>query len=204
MVIHPAIEIMDSIGDGFGLFYNPSCTLCRAFIHQHFDLRVKTKYAGKKEFVLAWEMENLVSSQFKEILESAGLEGADYRPVYSSKGELIWYQLVPRNILPPAHPSNDFIIAARHNAGDNGKCRTCGFISYHPRKDLPPYYSSSILETAKDFNRSFKYFGMGAFPRPWTIVSQKVRQLFLKHKAKSARFEPVFLIEDSGLSGSME
>ena len=88
LVIDPAIEIADSIGDDFGLFYDPSCSLCRAFIHQHSDLRVKAKYAGKKEFVSASEREHLVSPQFKEILESAGLEGAGYRPVYSSKGEL--------------------------------------------------------------------------------------------------------------------
>ena len=55
------------------------------------------------------------------------------------------------------------------------------------------YYSKSSLETTKDFNCSLEYFGAGAYPRPWIIVSQKVRQLFLKHKAKSARFEPVFL-----------
>ena len=83
-----------------------------------------------------------------------------------------------------------------HNAGDDGKCRTCGFISYLPRKGMPSYYSRSSLENAKDFNRSLEYFGAGAYPRPWIIVSQKVRQLFLKNKAKSARFEPVFLIED--------
>jgi len=61
----------------------------------------------------------------------------------------------------------------------------------------PYYYPATVRDTATDFNRSSEHLGMFPYPITLTIISQRVRQLFLKYKVKRARFEPVILVDEN-------
>lgn len=152
------------------------------------DLEILKSDLGNRDIVNSTENEYIVSNKLKEILEAENFEEVSFRPVYTKKKhEHIAYQIIIGNYLPCLHSKTDLKIGNddwRYNIR-----------SYIMKEDTVLYYPREILTKAKDFNLSSEYFGTGIFPRPMRVVSQRVRQLFIKNKIKGIDFEPIFLVD---------
>lgn len=187
--LNPKYECLNPYESNFGKVFGEYRSGCKFYTNQLMDLEVRKKDIGKKEILRTYEAEEIiVSSRLKEILESYDLESINFRNVYT-KGEKdpIAYQIVISNILSNLHPKTKLNIAI--------DAKQIGFTSYTMKTDELFYYPSSAFRSAKDFNLSSEYFGIGFYPIRLKIVSQNVRQIFLKEKIKGIEFTPIF-IED--------
>lgn len=172
---------------GYGKFFDEHIPGCRFYTKQHSDIQILKKDLAKRDIIRSIENEYLVSIRTKEILENEKVDGLKFRPVYTKKeNELIAFQLIIENILPSLHEETRLDIA-----NDDWRYN---FKSYTLKQDTSLYFTPEILEKGKDFNITAEYFGIGAFPRPIKIVSQRVRQIIIKNKVKGIEFEPVFII----------
>jgi hypothetical protein len=174
-------------GDDPGQYYDRRCEKCNIYVDQRTDLMIKKKDLGTRDLLTSWENELLISCKLKAMFESERITGIQFRPVYT-KGEVVpvAYQLVVSNVLPPCERYSDLTV--------NINCSQCGFKSYAAPTDKPLKYPKAIQENILDFNRSSEYFGMGFYPRPIIVMSQRVRQLLIGNKVKGVHFTPIALV----------
>jgi hypothetical protein len=161
---------------------------CGFFTKQIKDLMIRKKDLGKKDILKSYDEEIIVSLRLWEILKNEKLKGLEFRPVYT-KGEIepVAYQVIIGNQLPKLQSKTRMDIAINKPQ--------FGFVSYTMESYDFLYYSHDDFKNAKDFNITTEYFGIGLYPRPLRIVSQKVRQVLLKEKIKGIEFEPIYFEE---------
>jgi hypothetical protein len=172
----------------YGMFFDEYANGCGVYTKQHSDLQILKRDLGQRDIFRSTENEYLVSIKLKSLIESEKLTGVIFRPVYTKKdNELIAYQMIIENKLPLLHEKTALEIANEDSR--------CNFMSYIKRREEPLVYEKETQKAIKDFNITSEYFGIGVFPRPIRIVSQKVRQILLKNKIKGIEFEPVFIVD---------
>lgn len=161
---------------------------CKSYTRQHSDLEILKRDLGKKDILISIENEYIVSPRLKNILDKENLTGLKYRPVYTKKdAELVAYQMIIENRFAPLHQKTTLKVV------NNDKI--CSFNTFIRKREDPLFYSNESIGDAKDFNITSEYFGIGVFPRPVRIVSQRVRQVFLKNRIRGVEFEPVFILD---------
>lgn len=182
-----SLRLVDSVyEDEPEALYVRRCTRCNVYIDQKQDLIIKKKTFRPKMVAMAWEEELIVSPDVKSLIEKNGWEHVEFRPVFNKvkKTSPIANQLIVTHILPPIHDKTELNRVA--------PCPSCHFKSFRLTREHAIYYAQEEIDQFADFNRTFEYFGSGFFPRPYVIVSKKVRDCFLKHQMKDATFEPIF------------
>ncbi|MCL6600918.1 MAG: hypothetical protein K6T81_19610 [Alicyclobacillus macrosporangiidus] len=177
---------LDLRGDDFK-YYERLCPACRVYINQKSDLVLK-KEMGKRDIGMTYAHEYLISPRLKSIFEREHITGVQYRPVsHRNYEEPVAYQLVVTNTLPPLHPSSDL-----ESSGTD--CEVCGFRSVLKPWVKPLAYAAEVQSQLQDFNRSTEFFGIGIYPRPSIMASQRVRQLLIANKVEPVQYEPVLFV----------
>ncbi|HJV17908.1 MAG TPA: hypothetical protein VJ546_11100, partial [Bacillales bacterium] len=166
--------------------YSLRCPTCKVYIEQNKDLIIKKKTFGAKMISLSWEEELIVSPDVKNLFEESKIENLDFRPVFNNYEEInpIAYQVIATNILP----SNDTRTEMRQVIS----CDSCNFKSFVLTPEHAMYYSKDEINKFHDINRTYEFFGSGFFPRPYLVVSKKVREMVLNNKVKGVTFQPIF------------
>lgn len=170
-----------------GLFYDEYVPGSEIYTKQKCDLRIRKGSLGKKDIILSYEWERIVSLRLKKVLESAELRGINLRPVYcKSEVDPIAYQIIATNILPK------FSLGTKIYEDMDKKQKKYNFKCYNYDWDTLFYYDKTDKAKFKDFSYSVEYFGSGFYPSRFLIVSQKVRQIFLAEKVRNIEYTPIF------------
>lgn len=176
--------------DDFGTKYEDSysCSACKGGKKQVSDLIINKKKMGKYD-IATIQPEIIVNERLYNLILENNLLGCQFRPVkdYKGKDELVLYQLVITNILPPMCDKIRLLI-------EKGVyCKECKRNGVFLRSEA--IYNRESLKGAQDFNLTNEYFGMNLYCQRFVIVSSKVYKLFNKNKIKRVAFEPVRIIE---------
>ena len=132
------------------------------------------------EFGVSQELRNELIAQFDITAE-------DFRPIRSKKGEVIYYQITPQNVMLPIHEENEWHV---HKV-----CPRCGSIQYeapwkYNDKDEPyGYISQNAFENMHDLNVTCESLRRHM---PLYLVSRRVYE-FLTERYPRTHFIPFFL-----------
>jgi len=176
--------------DEYGTKYEDSnsCNLCKGGKKQVSHLIINKKKMGKYD-IATIQPEIIVNERLHYLILENNLLGCEFGPVKDYKGreELVLYQLVIKNILPPM---SDKI---RIELDEGVYCKECKRNGVYLRSEA--IYERESLKEAHDFNLTHEYFGTNAYCKQFAVVSSKVYELFNKNKIKRVAFEPVKIIE---------
>ncbi|QAA33767.1 hypothetical protein [Clostridium manihotivorum] len=184
----PKFESLNPYEGEWNMYFDEYAPSCGFYTKQHSNLMIRKKEIVNKDIIRSYEGEILVSTKLKNIMEDENLSGVMFRPVFTKQeAEPVAYQLVIENKLSNIHPSTQLTDAIKYKQNE--------FQSYTVDDDSILYYSKNTFLRGKDFNTTLEYFGDGVYPRPFVIVSQRVRELLLKNKIKGLKFFPIYLVE---------
>jgi len=151
------------------------------------------KFGNRDIAALNWEFEWLVTARLRDLIERAGLTGAEFWPLlyFRDRTEIKNIsELKVTNILPPMSPNAEFEVRDKENPP-----RPCGHVPRtfcaHQMK-----YLRKDLSSFMDFNLTNEHLGGGWFHLGRsTIVSSAVFRLFNQNKIGRVTFDPV-IVED--------
>lgn len=150
----------------------------------------KAEFRGKDIATsMKYNTEIIVSDKFKNLIENAGLTGADFYPAHHYnkclKNDYLAWHMVVRNIMPSIHSSMPVNIL-------EGYCSVCKRHHILPLSYVR--YKINEIEEASDFNLSAENFGAGWYGSPKLIVSKKVYDLIKNNTIKGCKFEIVGIV----------
>lgn len=111
----------------------------------------------------------------------------DFRPVYSKKGALVYYQITPRHVMLPIGKENEWSISST--------CPYCGGVQHYmcnfTNEKKEPYYliSQEALDDMCDLNITYERC---RFYRPMIIISRRVFE-YLTDKYPRTHYFPLYL-----------
>lgn len=149
------------------------------------------KASCKKPYGILDVLKFGVSEELKnELIEHFDVTEADFRPIRTKKGEIVFYQITPQHTMLPICEDNEWIAKS--------PCPDCGSVKYEwdckwNEKDAPYHYiSQEALDEMHDFNATYERFG---FYIPHYVISRRVFD-FLIEKYPRAQYIPYFLKSD--------
>ena len=122
-----------------------------------------------------------------ELIARFDITEDDFRPIYSKRGELVYYQITPRHVMLPIHEENEWPVQKT--------CPECGSIQYqrcyYKNEKKEPYYfiSQAALDDMHDLNVTYERF---RFHAPIVIVSRRVYD-YLSEQHPRTHYFPFFL-----------
>jgi len=147
------------------------------------------KFSKRDIAALNWEFEWLVTDRLRNLIEKAGLTGAEFWPLLYSKKRIEienLSQLKVTNLTPPMSPNAEFEIRERRQMKCGHIPRTFGT---HQMK-----YLRKDLSLFKDFNLTNEHLGGGYFRlKRNTVVSSSVYKMFNQNKIRRVTFDPVIM-----------
>lgn len=157
---------------------------------KHYQSRdfLAPKASCKKPTSILHSFDMGVSKELRDdLIAQFDITEADFRPVRTKKGEIVYYQITPQNVMLPIHEENEWQIVIN--------CPKCGSVQYK-RSDFrnekkEPYYfiSQAALDDMKDFNVTYEQFRWGI---PVVIISRRVYD-YLAERYPRTHYFPLFL-----------
>lgn len=142
----------------------------------------------KKPIAILHSLEPGVSREVRnDLIERFDITEADFRPVRSKKGEIVYYQITPQHIMLPIHEANEWPILEA--------CSRCGSVYYdRPFRENAkgePYFfiTKAATEEMHDLNVTYERFRRGY---PLFVISRRVYDYLIEHYPRSHYF-PFFL-----------
>ena len=127
-----------------------------------------------------------------ELIAHFDITEKDFRPIYTKRGELVYYQITPQHVMLPIHEENEWQIQKT--------CPECGSVQYY-RSDFrnekkEPYYyiSQAALDDMHDLNVTYEKF---RFHAPIVIISRRVYD-YLTERYPRTHYFPFFLESSKG------
>ena len=170
----------------WGDYYTPLCEECdnmiqsRDFLFPKANCQKPTGILDTFDFGVSPELRDDLIARF-DVTE------ADFRPIRTKKGEIVYYQITPQHVMLPIHRENGWQISKI--------CPQCGSIRY----DQPRYYNSknepfylisqTVLDDMHDFNVTYERFFRN---RPIVIISRRVYD-YLTECYPRTHYFPMFL-----------
>ena len=175
------------------------CDKCGQGALQNRPFLLKSRPSFSKNDILSmfWTYEFLVTARFREVVEDAGLTGAEFWPLlkYSKGGSSRQiheaYQLHVTNELPPMSVNTQFEAVEFPSGAEECQCGKLG----RNLKGEPMIFKYGALSDAKDFNKTHEWLGGGYGTTQWKVVSREVYRLFSEGKIRGAVFEPALIEE---------
>lgn len=122
-----------------------------------------------------------------ELIARFDITEADFRPIRSKKGEIVYYQITPQNVMLPIYEENGWVLKE--------PCPQCGSLQYHhheyenEKREFYHYISQNALDSMKDLNVTYERF---RFHMPVCVISRRVYD-FLTERYPRTHFVPFFL-----------
>ena len=148
--------------------------------------------SAKKDTSILHSLEPGVSPSLRdELIENFDVTEADFRPVRTKKGEIVYYQITPQHVMLPLHEVNEWPVLST--------CPYCGNVRYN---DIPKrnhigesyhYISSEILEKMHDLNITFERFHRDY---PLFVISRRLYDFLIERYPRTHYF-PFFLKEEA-------
>lgn len=142
----------------------------------------------KKPCGILHTLEFGVSQELRdELIERFDVTEADFRPMRSKRGEIVYYQITPQNVMLPIHEENKWV--------PNEPCPRCGSVQYqhhdfeNEKGEFYHYISQDALDGMKDFNITYEKF---RFHMPLYVISRRVYD-FLTERYPNTHYFPLFL-----------
>lgn len=148
------------------------------------------KNACQKDFAILDTYHYGFSVEIHDLLiENFDITEEDFRPVRNKVGDIVFYQIAPRHILPPIESVNRYRKLK--------PCSKCGSVQYRSKPYETKegwqyhYITKEALDDMHDLNESFERFNMHL---PYWIVSRHVYDFLIKRYPRMF-FQPMFLKE---------
>lgn len=149
------------------------------------------KASAKKDTSILHSLEFGISPELREeLIENFDIKEADFRPIRTRKGEIIYYQITPQHVMLPLHEVNEWPVLSI--------CSNCGNIRYddtsRENDNGEPYYyiSQEVLNDLHDLNLTFEHFHRDY---PLYVISRRLYDFLISRYPRTHYF-PFFLKED--------
>lgn len=122
-----------------------------------------------------------------DLISHFDITEADFRPVRSKRGQIVYYQVTPQHVMLPMHEENEWPVQK--------VCPQCGSIQYdRPRRNNrigEPYFyiSQSALDEIHDLNVTYELFTRHY---PLFVISRRVYDFLIERYPRTHYF-PFFL-----------
>lgn len=170
-------------------FFTDTCEKCGRR-HQHADF-LYPKASCKKPTAILSSYDFGVSCELRnELIEKFDITPDDFRPIYTYKGELVYYQITPQNVIEPMYEENNWHVTS--------VCPKCGGIQYdgnwhYNEKEEPfGFISQNVLDHMRDINVSYERFLRYS---EIVVISRRVYD-FLTERYPRTHYFPFFLKQD--------
>jgi hypothetical protein len=165
------------------------CDVCYKEI-QDADYRMP-RASAKKPTAILHSLDFGVSPELRdELIARFDITEADFRPIRTKRGEIVYYQITPQHVMLPLHEVNGWTI--QH------KCPECGGVRYdcdgkeHGRFEEYYYITQEVLDEMHDLNVSYERYSR--FDAPLFIISRRVYD-YLTEICPQSHYNPFFLKE---------
>lgn len=166
------------------------CEECHKEI-QHADYRMP-RSSAKKPTAILHSLEFGVSPELqKELIDRFDITEADFRPIRTKKGEIIYYQITPQHVMRPLFEVNCWTVL--------NTCSQCGNVRYDdPRRENDNgeryyYITQEALDDMHDLNMTFEHFHRD-YPR--FVISRRLYDFLIERYPRTHYF-PFFLKKES-------
>lgn len=147
----------------------------------------------KKDYGILHSLDFGVSQKLRDdLIAEFDITTEDFRPIYSKRGELVYYQVTPRHTMLPVYKPNRWIPMI--------PCKRCGtqrFTPYNFENEREEFYhkiTQEALEEMHDLNVTYERFGCNM---PLVVVSRRVYDFLVKRYPRT-HYYPFFLANDIG------
>ena len=144
--------------------------------------------SAKKDTAILHSLEPGVSPILRdELIEKFDVTEADFRPVRTKKGEIIYYQITPQHVMLPLHEENDWPVEMI--------CPQCGMVLYdqsnRKNENNEPYFyiTQEALNDMHDLNVTFERFRRHS---SLFVISRRLYDFLIKRYPRTHYF-PFFL-----------
>ena len=148
--------------------------------------------SAKKDTSILLSLEPGVSPSLRdELIENFDVAEADFRPVRTKKGEIVYYQITPQQVMLPLHEVNEWPIEEI--------CSHCGAVLHdRPRRENAhgePYFyiTESAIKEMHDINVTYEKFRRHF---PLFIISRRLYDFLIERYPRTHYF-PFFLKEEA-------
>lgn len=170
--------------------YTVVCEECQREI-QHADY-LMPRSSAKKDTAILHSCEPGVSPTLRdELIARFDITEADFRPVRTKKGEIIYYQLTPQHVMLPIHEINNWVVEY--------VCPKCGNVRYHdPDREEnslgEPFYriTQEILDHMHDLNVTCEHQRQDSVEY---VISRRVYDFLIERYPRTHYF-PFYLEDD--------
>ena len=168
--------------------YTVVCESCYKEI-QHADYQMP-RSSTKKPTSILHSLEFGVSPELRdELIEKFDITEADFRPIRTKKGEIVYYQITPQHVMLPLHEVNEWAVLSL--------CDHCGNLRYDRtshikdnKKGEPYYYiSREALDDMHDLNVTYEHFRRDY---PLFVISRRLYDFLIERYPRTHYF-PFFL-----------
>ena len=210
LIMHPnrQCEIDGGVEWGMSYDFSGACPACGTGGSQTSAVFVDGEHVSDLEGQRAgatYFFHLLVDEGLAEELEQSGVRGLSFRSVYAvhknkRQVKLRWKQLLATHVLPPMSPKTSGLVRDR-------ACEACGRNGYFQTGKEPTriVYRGSELREALDVNHTWENLGFAVLePKlkdsllsyPWTVVTPKVRRIFMNAGVTSFDWLPIRVKEE--------
>ena len=155
--------------------------------HQHADY-LMPRSSAKKDTAILHSLEPGVSPTLRdELIEKFDITEADFRPIRTKKGEIIYYQITPQHELLPLRDVNEWPVEE--------DCSECGRVLHdRPRRENnkgEPYFyiTADVLDEMHDLNVTCERFRRHF---PLFVISRRLYDFLIERYPRTHYF-PFFL-----------
>jgi hypothetical protein len=173
-----------------------ACNICGRGAEQIRPFKLKRRPGfGRNDIVaMFWTYEFMITENVKDLIEDAGLTGAEFWPILSSGRSGTQspiddlHQLRFTNEMPPMSSSTGIETVKLPRMST--PC-ICGKLGRNLPLSSQIVYRRCNLDDACDFNRTSEWLGGGFDTSQFKIVSNRVYELFSIHGIRGVDFRPV-------------
>ena len=167
-------------------FFDTPCEICDTSPQIRDYLAPKANC--KKPYGILHSLDMGVSQELRdELIANFNITEADFRPVRSKRGEVVFYQITPQHTMLPIYKVNKW--------SAKKPCPKCGSVRYSDREywnnhDEPYYYiSQEALDDMTDVNITYERFSGDS---AMYVISRRVYD-FLVERYPRTHYFPFFL-----------
>lgn len=167
-------------------FHTELCHECRNCVQVEDFLAPRASCKKPTSILQTYDMG--VSIELRnDLIRLFDITEADFRPVRTKKGEIVYYQITPQHIMLPIHEENMWEVKIA--------CSQCGSIQYNQidflNEKKEPYYfiSPAALDDMHDLNVTHEQFRWGCRE---VIISRRVYD-YLTDRYPRTHYFPFFL-----------
>ena len=170
------------------------CEECRKR-HQYRDYLFPKSSFKKPTSILSYYDFGVSCELRDELIEKFDITEDDFRPIYTKKGELVYYQITPQNVMEPIYEENGWYIT--------NVCPQCGAIQYgsdrpyrwhcNEKKEPFAFISQNALDNMHDLNISYERFLRYSADY---VISRRLYD-FLTERYPRTHYFPLFLKQET-------